>query len=531
MIILSNIQIFNFKNIKNTSLNDLKDINIIIGPNNCGKTNVLEAIKRLKTFKSIPYSHSTCKYCDLIRGQNLLPQYICIKNDRDAFENQIEPDIIFSFNEKYLEGFNENKKNSFEEFLERVRIVFKQKQHSQETAILENINHVREWKNKIALQGHGAELISTHAVVIDSKIMNGISKSILECPEDRLRTYKGVEIAKYAIDKNLEASNQQKVHDSINRTIDSNLASYRTGTLDYLRGKNRFQTPISEQGSGVRSMECLITDIVSENESNIILIDEPELGLNPAAIREFIEFLKQEMKNKQIFITTHDPTFVNPKLWDKEKLCIYLFSIVENGFVKIDLNKNFDDPNTFAGYLAHTTCLGDFHLYVEGKFDVYIHQIFLRKYLENLKQTKKKRNFNFFEIMNRIMIYHLGGSFCEHLLHTVPKYPYRALLLFDGDIKSKVQEKIKMFNLNRWKNLPEFQFCETIEQIHNTYISNKNKKKELNKIPVYCLSKNDIEDYLQPKPNNKTKGPDIALNMTFIPDEILKIYDEIIRIL
>jgi len=38
MIIFETIEIWNFRNIKHVKLEGLKDLNIFIGPNNCGKT-------------------------------------------------------------------------------------------------------------------------------------------------------------------------------------------------------------------------------------------------------------------------------------------------------------------------------------------------------------------------------------------------------------------------------------------------------------------------------------------------------------
>ena len=66
-----------------------------------------------------------------------------------------------------------------------------------------------------------------------------------------------------------------------------------------------FETPISEQGSGVRSLACLVVDIPF-SDNKIVLIDEPELGLNPLVKQEFLKFLLTESKERQIFIATQD---------------------------------------------------------------------------------------------------------------------------------------------------------------------------------------------------------------------------------
>ena len=47
MIILKGIEIENYKNIKHANLSGLRDFNILSGPNNCGKTSILNAINVL----------------------------------------------------------------------------------------------------------------------------------------------------------------------------------------------------------------------------------------------------------------------------------------------------------------------------------------------------------------------------------------------------------------------------------------------------------------------------------------------------
>ena len=84
-----------------------------------------------------------------------------------------------------------------------------------------------------------------------------------------------------------------------------------------------FETPISEQGSGVRSLACLVVDILFSDDE-IVLIDEPELGLNPLVKQESLKFLLTESKERQIFIATQDPTFVN--LWGAPQLMRWEFT-------------------------------------------------------------------------------------------------------------------------------------------------------------------------------------------------------------
>ena len=50
-------------------------------------------------------------------------------------------------------------------------------------------------------------------------------------------------------------------------------------------------------------------EILLNIDDEIVLIDEPELGLNPLVKQESLKFLLAESKERQIFIATQD--FVN----------------------------------------------------------------------------------------------------------------------------------------------------------------------------------------------------------------------------
>lgn len=295
-------------------------------------------------------------------------------------------------------------------------------------------------------------------------------------------------------------------------TVDSEIENYKTSSFNLIKNDG-FITSISEQGSGIRSLICLIADILSAEADSIILIDEPELGLNPSAKQEFLKFLIDMSKQNQIFITTHDPTFVNPILWEAESTAVYLYSSIEKSFKKVNLNENNSDPATFAGYLPHTTSLKSLHLYVEGASDVYIFQTFIRKYLiENFDDWAER--------LSNIGIYHLGGNNWKHMLSTIPKNPYKCIILLDGD-KLEIVNKIKNIVQN-------FKLCETFDKLQSSFYNLNNTDKPY---PLYCLNGNTIESYLDSDLKSritdykkKIHGPKIAEEMEVIPDEFVKIF-------
>jgi hypothetical protein len=348
--------------------------------------------------------------------------------------------------------------------------------------------------------------------------------------DNRLGTYKNQNLKDYINSKNLSGTQFRKLIDFIGDVVDPKIKDYKQSSLD-LEKDDGFITPISEQGSGVRSLVCLAVDILSTKEKSIVLIDEPELGLNPSSKQEFLKFLIEESKSKQIFITTHDPTFVNPTLWNKENIGVYLHSLIDESFIKIALDQNNNDPSTFGGYLPHTTSIKGKHIYVEGASDVYIIQIFLRKYL----LAKHK---DWAQKLNNVGIYHLNGNNWQHMLNTIPKYPYKCVILLDGD-KKKDAKAICKKNTNSTNF--NFDFCDSLTDLQNILDFTEKilhptiiKKMYMYPHPVYCLTKKGIESYLDSdlkseitNYDKKIDGPTIAEKMDTIPEEFVEIFDSL----
>ena len=56
---------------------------------------------------------------------------------------------------------------------------------------------------------------------------------------------------------------------------------------------------------------ALATLLLQTNAPQVIIIDEPELGLHPAAINKFAEMIKRASINSQIILSTQSTNLVN----------------------------------------------------------------------------------------------------------------------------------------------------------------------------------------------------------------------------
>jgi AAA15 family ATPase/GTPase len=113
MRILDRLSIENYGVLKKADFEGLKDLNIIIGPNNCGKTTVLRSILKLGEMDNA--DKVACSLCqDAINGQNprvVNPKRIRINDDEKYLKGK-KVKISFYLNE---DGINSIKPNMLDE--------------------------------------------------------------------------------------------------------------------------------------------------------------------------------------------------------------------------------------------------------------------------------------------------------------------------------------------------------------------------------------------------------------------------------
>lgn len=499
MITLRSIEIKNYKCIKHTHLINLKDINIIIGPNNSGKTAILNAINILNKLV-------VGNGFDYLDKESQGIKTVC--NDSQKKEFEIYGVLYQSHNSEWF-----NRKELLEITYELESSLFGQELQNGYDKILNKINYedkkptlynhfisiMDERLSKLTIKAKTENKPNCFAVYINPfSIKESFEKKppIILIDDNRLQQYKDKDPREYITKLNLASNILRKWLQILTKIVDKRIIDYNTN-LELIK-ENDFITSIIEQGSGVRSLFCLIMDIVLSPEKSIILIDEPEIGLNHFAKQEFLKFIIEQAKTKQIFLTTHDNNFVNSFILPRDKTMIYMYSPIhgserskepeEPNFIKVNLEENKEDPSIFGGYLPHTDSLKPIHIYVEGSKDVYKIQELLQTYLDSKKDKYK--------LINQIGIYHLGGTCWASYLYTLPGPPYKCVVILDYDKKSEVKqfcEKNSIFEYKEGIWLPKsynnsfsnFILCNNLKEIMHV------SKEQL--IPIYCLNNKEVE--------------------------------------
>lgn len=75
---------------------------------------------------------------------------------------------------------------------------------------------------------------------------------------------------------------------------------------------DNYPVPIENVGAGVSELLTLLTNLVTLRGC-IFVIEEPELHLHPHAKRNLADLIRRSSTKNQIFIITHDPLFINPE--------------------------------------------------------------------------------------------------------------------------------------------------------------------------------------------------------------------------
>ena len=307
---ITELRIPAFRGVKDLSLTDLGDVNIIVGDNNCGKTSVLEAIQLV----SDPVEYNIFQVAGL-RLKHSNP-----KKDFDNYE--IIKNLLSTVNdgagkEKYLLDISataENKTN----FL---RISGKN------YYILENGNEILS----LSLSLSSSSLTNGNLLITPDRVMVTIPFDV-DSSNGNVTVHDTISIIKpanynpdvvigavYSIDHVIN-NDYKHIFNNIPQTTKaiSLLKRYNENivAMRYLNkngepvpvidSDSREGTPVHEYGDGMKKVLAIIEAIL-KSEDGILLVDEFEDAIHPSAMNDSFSFILKACKEMkiQLFLTTH----------------------------------------------------------------------------------------------------------------------------------------------------------------------------------------------------------------------------------
>ena len=290
---LKRVSIQNFKSLKNVTL-DLQKVNLLIGPNNSGKTNFLKALEYMVKDNT---NQQEPEYERLVFNHN--------KGNKIDFELVFNPNILFictvteNTDIQRSKGWIENSEKRYGTFL-----------HYDPQPLKTEIGPLLIYKpdpNKLTQPGPvgtGAETVSADAsnlVGFLDLMLGKYRRPVFN------RTEKDLQTCIPEFDEiNLEDAPPT---DELKKQF-GDKSFKKIGLTNRQQGIIYWADELSEGTLYFLALLCIINQ---PNPPKLLLLEEPEKGIHPRRIWEVMKFIFQlaEEKDVQIILTTHNEHVIN----------------------------------------------------------------------------------------------------------------------------------------------------------------------------------------------------------------------------
>ncbi len=351
---INRITIKNFKGINSLKFAP-KKFNIIVGGNNTGKTSIIEAISicmnpyLLYNLSRNKYQNSVINYLSdkstikIDIENNKVMKLSFSKSTPDQILNLLKNDLSELFNrkdevcvgidknvaiEKIIKGLDKNK--IYQASLDSIIVLVNYSDHqiilagesyrdllTYSLSKLYDIYISKNAKDSIMHTSNG-DILENEYMMKHEYMITMLSNhhelsrknSLIKYKKDNVTFIKNALNSMEHINKNQKLALQLEniiKHDN----IISNLKGFNFDSLVLDTEDGDKEIPIESMGDGFKSLIYIFTELY-ENESNIILIEEPENYMHPGYIRELIHYIISIANNSeiQLFIITHSKDFL-----------------------------------------------------------------------------------------------------------------------------------------------------------------------------------------------------------------------------
>jgi len=326
---ISEIGINSYRSIKNFHLDDLADINIFVGENNCGKTSLLEAIQILNRPDDIGNIIMVTRQRDSVRTTFAKYTQVYFSSFLNAF-SKYQNDLSMSMYYKT----NENKIS----FALNGEITEALMSEDQLTEINKNVNKyinipaidekIKTFIGKLTVNYENMALadVSTDIKLNRFNSVMRLSKS------DNIKPMSFLSPIEHIVNDRFNEiiktkSQRDKVINILQTSFDINIQDLRLIEDDSNRIVRMVEhkiigdMPLSTYGDGIKKVIAL-ANAAATIKNGILLVDEYETAIHPQAMDLVFRFIKKTCmdRNIQLFITTHSDEALDKMLQDNDDL-------------------------------------------------------------------------------------------------------------------------------------------------------------------------------------------------------------------
>jgi putative ATP-dependent endonuclease of OLD family len=311
MIYIKELQIRNFKSIKDETIKFNKGLNILVGPNNAGKTNIIEAIDLLLGDAYLPnFEPTTDHFFEGKENNEIIIEATldCDNNELNEIIPEIGSRLKIRFRYSKSEGgfFEVNKNNQWECKYNKpfgYYWDFEKKLFFLRAKSLRNIMEIApiRWKSPLK---YFKEIIIKKAP--EEKIKQVLEK-IDEAKNELLKIDEVKDIISALLKISKDQTGIKNIYISPTSTKSSDIFNEMKILID-----DGYLSEVTKKGLGTQNLIIIslfrvMAKYIRDEEKKFIIygIDEPEIGLHPHAQRQLIFSLNNLSEYSQVIVTTH----------------------------------------------------------------------------------------------------------------------------------------------------------------------------------------------------------------------------------
>jgi putative ATP-dependent endonuclease of OLD family len=319
MIYIKELYVKNFRSIEEERIEFNKGLNILVGPNNAGKTNIIEAIDLLLGDVYLPnFEPSTDHFFNGEEDREIIIEALLegdgLKEINEEFDSQIYIRFKFSKqngglfeikkNGQWQTKGSKNKQSPFGYYFD-----FDKKLFFLRVKSLRNIMEIApiRWKSPLK---YFKEIIIKKA---PKEKMDDVISSIDEAKNKLMNIN---EVRKIIADLEKISKDQtdiKKINLSPSSTKYSDFLNEMKILIDDGYISEVFKKGLGTQNLIIISLFRVMAKYIRDEEKKFIIygIDEPEIGLHPHSQRQLIFSLKNLSEYSQVIITTHSDRLID----------------------------------------------------------------------------------------------------------------------------------------------------------------------------------------------------------------------------
>lgn len=307
MALIKELRIEKYRGISNLKIEGLKQVNLIVGDNNCGKTSVLEAVQLLRTSANLANVYKVARQRDSLAISNansIYDSFICMF----PHDNKSELSIAIYGNCNGMDtAFTLSGKQ------ERILLDAKEFQENRykSSDIPDGEVEAESFDGELCLR-YGKDEKKRHITVNQYSSVTGTSSSekdqlniVYVSPFEHL---KGSIIGKI-----LRNESYKQICIKALQLFDPNIEDlmiFRSDTgnrpVEYIRHKKLGDMPVSTYGDGLKKV-LVIANAIAQAAGGILLFDEAETSIHKRYYDDIFRFAVKACMtfDVQLFITTH----------------------------------------------------------------------------------------------------------------------------------------------------------------------------------------------------------------------------------